>query len=148
MEQGMGSTVYARSVNSFCMAGRTKIHAQDREFLQWVSSAAFANPFSEERYELDLKIAGEFKNEAERAQFLTRAVSDRVRKLESQGHATLRCYAGGEREVMRNVFLFEVFHRCYEKLDQVIADQTGAGERPGRVRFCSCRAAVLGPRGF
>src|SRR5436309_7548924 len=130
------------------MAGKTKIHPQDREFWQWVSSAAFANPFSEERYELDLKIAGEFKNEAERAQFLTRAVSDRVRKLESQGQATLRCYAGGEREVMRNVFLFEVFHRCYEKLDQVIADQTGAGDDPVRVGFASDALALLARRGF
>src|SRR2546427_9604308 len=102
MEQGMGSTVYARSANSFCMVGRAKIHPQDREFLQWVSSAAFANPFSEERYELDLKIAGQFKNEAERAEFLTRAVSDRVQRLESQGHATLRCYAGVGGEVRRD----------------------------------------------
>src|SRR5437773_5712454 len=116
----MESTIYARSANSFCMAGDPKIHPQDREFLQWVSSAAFANPFSEERYELDLKIAGQFKNEAERAKLLTRAVSDRVQKLESQSHATLGRYAGGEREVMQNVFLFEVFHHFYEKLDQVI----------------------------
>ena len=144
----MKSTVYARSANNFCMAGKTKIHPQDREFWQWVSSAAFANPFSEERYELDLKIAGEFKNEAERAQFLTRAVSDRVRKLESQGHATLRCYAGGEREVMRNVFLFEVFHHFYKKLDQVIVDQTKAGDDPVRVGFASDALALLARRGF
>src|SRR5437773_11710650 len=107
----MESTIYARSANSFCMAGDPKIHPQDREFLQWVSNAAFANPFSEERYELDLKIAGQFRNEVERAEFLARAVSDKVQKLERQGQATLRCYGGGERELMRNVFLFEVFHR-------------------------------------
>src|SRR2546425_2970575 len=148
MEQGMRSTVYARSVNSFCMAGRTKIHAQDREFLQWVSSAAFANPFSEERYELDLKIAGQFKNEAERAELLTESVAGRVQKLESQGHATLRCYAGGEREVMRNVFLFEVFHHFYKKLDQVIVDQTKAGDDPVRVGFASDALALLARRGF
>src|SRR6266581_8319157 len=130
------------------MAGRTKIHPQDREFMQWVSSAAFANPFSEQRYELDLKIAGQFKNEAERAEFLTRAVSDRVQKLENQGHATLRCYAGDERELMRNVFLFEVFHRCYEKLDQVIVDQTKAGDNPVRVGFASEALALLARRGF
>src|SRR5438128_2849575 len=144
----MESTVYARSANSFCMAGRTKIHPQDREFLQWVSSAAFANPFSEERYELDLKIAGQFKNEAERAEFLTRAVSDRVQKLENQGHATLRSYAGQERELMRNVFLFEVFHRFYDKLDQLIGDQINAGDAPVRAGFAADALALLTRRGF
>src|SRR2546427_6588338 len=130
------------------MASTIRIHPEDREFLQWVSSAAFVNPFSEERYELDLKIAGRFRNETERAEFLTRAVSDRVLKLERQGHATLRCYGGVERELMRNVFLFEVFHRFYEKLDQVIVDQTKAGDNPVRGGFASEALALLARRGF
>src|SRR5262245_54097165 len=130
------------------MAVRTTIHPQDREFVQWVSSAAFVNPFSEERYELDLKIAGQFKNEDERGEFLTRAVSDRVRRLEGQGHATLRAYAGDERELMRNVFLFEVFHRFYGQLDQVIVDQTKAGDDPVRVGFAPDALALLAGRGF
>src|SRR5437016_11867339 len=49
---------------------------------------------------------------------------------------------------MRNVFLFEVFHRCYEKLDQVIADQTGAGDNPVRVGFAPDALALLARRGF
>jgi transcriptional regulator with AAA-type ATPase domain len=130
------------------MAGKPKVEPQDREFFQWVSNAAFVNPFSEERYDLDMKIAGQFRNEAERAEFLTRAVSDRVQKMEGQGHATLRRYTGGEREVMRNVFLFEVFHRFYEKLDQVIVDQTRAGDDPVRVTFASEALALLARRGF
>src|SRR5437667_512834 len=147
-DRRMASTVSARPANIFCMVGKAKIHPKDREFLQWVSSAAFVNPFSEERYELDLKIAGQFRNEAERAEFLTRAVSDRVLKLERQGHATLRCYDGGELELMRNVFLFEVFHHFYKKLDQVIVDQTKAGDDPVRVGFASDALALLARRGF
>ena len=130
------------------MAARTRIQPQDREFLQWVSSAAFANPFSEERYALDLKIAGRFRNEDERAEFLTRAVSDRVQKLEREGHATLLRYTGEDRAVMRNVFLFEVFHRFYEMLDQVIVEQSRAGDNPVRVGFASEALAVLAGRGF
>jgi transcriptional regulator with AAA-type ATPase domain len=130
------------------MAGRTRIQPQDREFLQWVSSAAFANPFSAERYALDLKIAGRFRNEDERAEFLTRAVSGRVQKLEREGHATLLRYSGEDRGVMRNVFLFEVFHRFYEMLDQVIVEQTRAGDNPVRVGFASEALALLARRGF
>ena len=100
------------------------------------------------RHELDLKIAGHFRNEVERAEFLDRAVSERVRRLESQGNATLRRYGGEEREVMRNVFLFEVFHRFYNELDRVIVDQTGAGDQPVRVDFAADALALLARRGF
>src|SRR5438552_10446083 len=105
------------------MAAGNQIHPTDREFWQWVSHAVFANPFSEQRHELDLKIAGRFRDEAERAAFLRQAVSERVQKLESQGKADLRRYAGDERELMRNVFLFEAYHRFYDQLDQHIIDQ-------------------------
>jgi len=50
--------------------------------------------------------------------------------------------------VMRNVFLFEVFHRFYEKLDQVIVHQTSAGDDPVRVTFASEALALLARRGF
>jgi len=130
------------------MADKDRAGLSDRAFWQWVSGAAFANPFGEQRLELDLKIAGRFKNEAERARFLKRAVSERVRKLDSQGKADLRSYTGEERERMRNVFLFEVFHRFYDELDQLIIEQTRAGDPPVRVGFAQDALALLARRGF
>src|SRR6266566_9244613 len=130
------------------MSGKTKFGLSEREFWRWVSGAAFANPFSARRLELDLKIAGRFKDEAERAEFLRRAVSERVQKLESQGRADLRSYAGQERELMRNVFLFEVFHRFYDKLDQLIVDQINGGDAPVRAGFAADALALLTRRGF
>jgi len=148
----MNSTINAKPANNFCMAAKrtstSRIRSADREFWQWVSGAAFTNPFSQQRHELDLKIAGQFKDEAERADFLRRAVSGRVQKLEIQGEADFRAYAGEERALMRNVFLFEVFHRFYDKLDQLIIDQAQAGDVPARVGFSSDALALLGRRGF
>ena len=92
------------------MARKSTISATDREFFQWVGTAAFANPFSEQRFELDVKIAGRFKDENERGEFLKRAVSKRVRNLEAAVKAHLRFYSGEELDLMRNVFLFEDYH--------------------------------------
>src|SRR5262249_35013106 len=112
------STFYVRVASISCMASKAMVSLADREFLQWVSSAAFANPFSEQRYELDRKITGtSFRNETERGRFLQRSVSERIQKLAALGKADVRLYSGADRELMRNVLLFEVYHQFCERLD-------------------------------
>lgn len=113
-----------------------------------MAGAAFANPFSQQRLELDRKIAGQFRNEDERAAFLQRSVSDRVAKLESQGFADLRRFGGEERELMRDVFLFEVYHHFYELLDAHIDAQVKSGDTPAAVTFAVDALALLARRGF
>ena len=130
------------------MAGKARSQWSDREFWQWVSRAVFANPFSEQRLELDRRIAGTFKNEDERAEFLRRAVSAQVRKLECRGAGQLRSYSGEERDMMRHVFLFEAFHRFYDQLDRLIEEQIRAGDQPVRVGFGAEALALLAQRGF
>lgn len=131
------------------MAEKATIQASNREFWQWVSNAAFANPFSDQRYELDQKITGtRFKNETERARYLQRSVTERVERLEKADEADVRRYSGEDRELMRTVFLFEIYHRFYEKLDQLILDQTQAGDRPLPVAFAAEALALLVRRGF
>ncbi|PYJ05933.1 MAG: Fis family transcriptional regulator, partial [Verrucomicrobia bacterium] len=101
------------------------------------------------RYELDRKITGtKFKDEEERARFLQRSVSERVHRLESQGKAELRLYSAEDRELMRTVFLFEVYHQFYERLDQLIDEQMGLGDQPARVPLAAEALALLARRGF
>ncbi len=130
------------------MPAKTAISTADREFFQWVAGAAFANPFSDRRLELDRKIAGQFRNEDERAEFLRRSVSDRITKLQSQGLADLRRFSGEDRELMRDVFLFEVYHHFFESLDAHIGVQVKAGDTPVPVPFGVDALALLGQRGF
>jgi len=129
------------------MPSKTAILPADLEFFRWVAGAAFANPFSEQRLELDRKIAGQFCNEDERAEFLRRSVSDRVAKLEAQGLADLRRFSGEERELMRDVFLFEVYHHFYQLLDAHTGAQEKAGDTPVPVPFAVDALARLGKRG-
>src|SRR5262245_22618676 len=130
------------------MSAKAAISPSDREFFHWVAGAAFANPFSEKRLELDRKIAGHFRNEDERAEFLKRSVSDRVAKLDVQGLADLRRFSGEERELMRDVFLFEIYHHFYQLLDAHIGAQEKAGDTSAPVPFGIDALARLGARGF
>jgi sigma-54 specific flagellar transcriptional regulator A len=104
------------------------ITAAEREFFREVSAAAFANPFSPQRLELDRKITGTNLREPNRARTLREAVMSRVARLEQAGKAHLKHYRGDEALVMRNVFLFEIYHGQCDALDGLIADQLKAGD--------------------
>jgi hypothetical protein len=131
------------------MPERNSLAGSDREFFHWVARAAFTNPFSAERLEFDQRIAqATFRNETERALALRHAVCERVERIETQGLATLRAFAGEERELMRLVFLFEAYHVFFDRLDDLIVAQEKAGDRPVPVPFFGDLLAWLGRRGF
>lgn len=127
---------------------KAALDATQREFWSLVSQAAFSNPFSDQRYELDLKIAGQFEDERQRVEGLKKAVCARAQLLEDRGQAQLRHFSGPDREVMRIGFLFEAFHRFHQQFDQLIADQTKSGDTPCRVHFAAAALALLARRGF
>lgn len=113
-----------------------------------IAEATFANPFSDQRHELDRKIAGHFENEDQRAKLLKNAVCERIDRLQRSERAHLRHFRGVEREVMRNGFLFEVYHRFYENFDELIAQQVATGDTPCPVPFASDALGLLRQRGF
>jgi DNA-binding NtrC family response regulator len=122
--------------------------ADERDFFREVSEAAFANPFSAQRQELDTRIAGANLGEAERAPRLRDAVMARVARLDHAGKAHLKHYRGEEGVVMRNAFLFETYHGYCHALDELIAEQVKAGDSPCAVRFARDALGDLTKRGF
>ncbi len=122
--------------------------AAERQFFREVSEAAFANPFSAHRLELDKRIAGTSLGEAERVHRLRDVVSARVVRLEQAGRAHLQHYGGEEALVMRNVFLFESYHCHCDALDELIEAQLKAGDQPCPVRFAREALGQLAQRGF
>jgi len=130
------------------MSKTIALDLSDAEFWRMIAEATFANPFSDQRYELDHRIAGHFEGEPQRVKLLKDAVCDRVENLQQKGHAHLRHFRGPEREVMRNGFLFEVYHRFCPKFDALIAQQMAAGDTPCPVPFGSDAMGLLRQRGF
>ncbi len=129
-----------------CMA--SALTAAERAFFREVSEAAFANPFSVQRRQLESRITGGTLLEIERVPRLRDAVSARVAKLERAGKAHLKQYSGDEQFVMRNTFLFEAYHFFCDALDELIVNQLAAGDQPCAVRFGRELLQRLASRGF
>lgn len=117
----------------------------DREFWDVISRAAFANPFSPERQQLDSLLTGSRTADPAR---LAEVVSARVARLETAGKASVRAYTGQEREKMRSVFLFEIYHRFYRPLDDLIQAQIKSADQPCLVPFAAEALGLLARRGF
>jgi transcriptional regulator with AAA-type ATPase domain len=122
--------------------------ASDRAFFREVSEAAFANPFTAQRRQLDSRITGATLPEIDRVPRLRDAVSPRVARLEQSGKSHLKHYSGEEQIVMRNTFLFEAYHFYCDAIDELIVDQLKAGDQPCPVRFARELLQRLASRGF
>ncbi|MET0287878.1 MAG: sigma 54-interacting transcriptional regulator [Polyangiales bacterium] len=107
----------------------------DRELLSLVARAAFANPFSEERDQLDAAIG---ETDAADPHVLARASARLGKRLE--GVASLRDYSAEDRAILFPALLFDVFHRYIGELDALI-------EKPGKVRFARALLSALSERG-
>ena len=122
----------------------------NREFFSLVSEAAFANPFSERRAELDRKISGNSRSAAWR-DIVPEAVGEvasRIEKLDADKPAKIQDFKQTDHDMIEHVFLFDVFHQFVEQFDQLIIDQIEAGEEPIPVAFAKNAFLLLNKRGF
>ena len=127
-----------------------QLTAKQREFLELVSRAVFANPFSDDRAEIDLQIAG-LSAAATRGQRLTAALA-RVRgvlaDLDRAGTGDLRRLRGDDRHLVALAKLFDVFHEWIAGLDELIAQQITAGDESCPVTFADTVLDQLTRAGF
>lgn len=123
---------------------------KQRTFFKEVARAAFANPFSEERGQVDRTLAGSQESAPEhgRVDRMMEAVAREVAALERDDLADLRRYEGETREYMRIALLFDVFHRHISALDRHIEEQLRAGDDPAPAPFATILQNDLARRGF
>lgn len=129
---------------------KQSLSGPDRNFFELVAKAAFINPFSDERVELNRKIAGaDRKTEDEDLiDDVIRRVTERVRKLEGDAADDLRGYSAEDQAVLRYALLFDVFHRFVDDYDQLIQDDLASDDSPCPVPFARDALALLKRRGF
>lgn len=127
-----------------------KLSTHDREFFTLVRAAALANPFSDERIEIDLKIAGLSPgiSSKDRITRLTHEVHTRVNRLSQKGRISISQYAGEDRDIMETVFLFDYFHQFIDQFDRLIPKQIKAGEKSVKVSFYRDAISYLQEKGF
>jgi DNA-binding NtrC family response regulator len=131
-----------------CM-DRLKLSETEKTFFRMVSQAAFLNPFGEERFDLDLKIAAPKGGSPEQTlEAVIARVAGAVNGLEGSGRADIRYYDKADRELVETIFLFDVFHRFIDEFDKVIQKQAGSSEHVSPVPFARDLLAILMRRGF
>ena len=130
------------------MSPKEKLSIKDRRFFELVSRAAFSNPFSSERVELDRKISGCSPDVPydECVDRVIEKIKERVHRLGKR--ADLRLYSGEDRYTIQAAFLFDIFHRVSQEFDRLIQDQIKAGQSPCRVPFARDTLAMFAKRGF
>ena len=132
-----------------CMSIRD-LSANDREFFSLVSEAAFANPFSEQRAQLDRKISGGSASALWRdiVPEAVREVGKRIGKLDADRYVKIQDFKQTDRDLIEHVFLFDVFHQFVKQFDQLIAEQINTGDQPIAVGFAKDALSLLTKRGF
>ena len=119
------------------MTNKKYLTSEDWSFLETAAQAAFSNPFSEARKDLDLALGG-VSPATSPEEMLGAAISriqQRIDKMRAQGPIDLKTYDGAKQEILRSVFLFLVFHRYADKYDELIQAQLKNGTQPCPVSF-------------
>jgi DNA-binding NtrC family response regulator len=127
-----------------------RLSTEENHFFQTVYNAAFANPFSELREKLDLKIAGLFPDVSRRESIdqCIFEIDRQIRQLEKEGRAHINAYRGRDRELVSVVFLFDMFHKFRDDFDLLIKNQLKAQDSEISVPFARDAMQQLHQKGF
>ncbi len=132
------------------MPKKTRLTTAEREFFSLVNQAVFANPFGNERVEIDLKIAGLSPGVPERER-IEKAISNIAATMDrfaKKGRDNITQYSGQDRRLIENSFLYDFFNHFIDSFDRHILDQIEAGKKSLKVPFMREAYAYLSRRGF
>ena len=127
-----------------------QLSGRNRDFFKLVNRGGFINPFSDERTELELKISGlpQTATRKERTDGFVAAVSSRIAELEAEEKADISLYKGEDREILKKVFLIELFYQFKDRFDELIRNQSEGGTVPAKIAFYNEIHAAMAHRGF
>jgi DNA-binding NtrC family response regulator len=119
------------------MITKLTLTSTERDFFKTVAQAAFANPFSQMRVDLDRTIAGTSTPMPweKLVTVATGRISEILAKLKQNGRDDLKRYGSDDQELLRTTFLFDIYHRYRLIFDEFILTQLAAGDTPIPVPF-------------
>lgn len=132
--------------------GNIALNEDDRDFFSVLSKVVYSNPFDDERVAIIKLLSPEYKIDLARPDhqfnWIAPALNERIAKLESNGLSTIRCVQDKDREVMEDVFLFQVYLRFVESFDKLINSQALKPNISLNVPFAEEAISQLINRGF
>lgn len=133
-----------------CMSKSLSLPSAERDFFTYVAQAAFVNPFSPARIELDRKIAGTDAAMPwdDLIELATARIAGQLLQLRETGRDDLKRYGAGDSELLRTVFLFDIYHRYRQIFDDFILKQLAAGDTTIPVPFAKELLSALATLGL
>jgi DNA-binding NtrC family response regulator len=109
----------------------------NEEFFKMIAEAAFSNPFSSKRIEIDRKIIGapESADWLDMLDPLLALLDERIGELQKSGGIKVDRDGGEAVRAIGISILFHVFHRYMDQFDQLIEQQIEAGDESLRAPF-------------
>ena len=129
---------------------KVTLSPKERYFFRTVYNAAFANPFSDLREKLDLKIAGLFPSALRKdsKDLCINEVDRRIKELESQDRANINYFDGQDKKIIMVVYMFDVFYKFKDRFDKLIEEQIKAQDSLVHVSFAKDAMHLLHTKGF
>lgn len=106
-------------------------------FFKLVAEAAFSNPFSSERAEVDRRILGAAEDVgwAEMLEPLLQTLGEKLQALETTRNIVADRGSGEDAQAVAVSVLFHVFHQHMKQFDALIEEQIAAGDESCRAPF-------------
>jgi hypothetical protein len=115
------------------------VEASEREFFTKIKKAITSNPFSQERRDIDIELAGVSSIDSGPADEIFNKLLHKVsRRLENVNKTASLKRGGlnsGDSELLRYGTLFDLFHKSSGDFDQLIKQQISRGEDSCQVEF-------------
>jgi len=134
------------------MQASARLDSEDRNFFTLVAEATLTNPFPEGRAEILAQILPGIRQHRRSPELtllkIAPALDDRIAQLERRGLSRIQHFREEDRQLLRDVFLLQVYVRCREDFDGLIRNQVNLGGTPADVPFAEEVIAQIKSRGF
>jgi DNA-binding NtrC family response regulator len=119
----------------------------NKKFFKMISEAAFSNPFSDKRVEVDRRIIGASADTQwdDMHAPLLRTLEKNIQALEKTDRIVVTRDAGADSEALAVSILFYVYHQFAERFDALIKEQIDTGDESCRAPFAfQCMETLVG----
>ena len=118
---------------------------KNKKLIKAIAKAAYLNPFSEERLEIDKEISGDDKNHShavliKKVVEITKQTIPKLKKINN--------YSGEEKQDVVYLYLFDIYHKYRDEFDDLIVKQITAGDDSLKILFASSVISDLMNYGF
>ena len=127
-----------------------KLSSDDRTLINLTAQAAFVNPFTKLRMELNREIVGMSRESSKDPDLeeVIGVITELIRRLDEEGTSSIKDVAISDKQSAEYLYLFDVYHCFRFDFDDLILKQIAAGDKACAVPFAGDVVRQLMWRGF